>query len=439
MNALLVGDNSSNPNWGGRGASIALIEMLSKMFTISETISGSSFFPNIEGFGYVNTLLPAKYNSLFLYFRANRHRRNIYKYYVLLEEMFGAKDFIANDPVETVENILRYRGKYEKIQEVYDKVNKSEVIIINGEGDILFTTPPRREALFLLGMAQLGLRLNKKVVIVNALISDCPVTGRNHETLEYARKIFSQCSAVILRDYESFDYIKKEMPEVDSSIIPDSLFSWYPTIENSSPMLPDNGDFVLPFPENKDYFRKLNFSKPYICIGGSALAAKNKVKSGEYFSRLLENIRELGYPVYLTENCGGDSFFKTIAEKEGVGLVPVKTSIFMCGAILANARLFISGRYHPSILASLGGTPCIFLGSSAHKMRSLQKILEYEHIREFPVFPSSMEINEISDLAKEYLGRGESFREKIKAIAGRRYEEAIRLPEIIFEKIMFTK
>jgi polysaccharide pyruvyl transferase WcaK-like protein len=154
---------------------------------------------------------------------------------------------------------------------------------------------------------------------------------------------------------------------------------------------------------------------PYICIGGSALAAKDKKRSAEHFSLLVEKAKGLGYPVYLTENCGGDSFLQKVAAETGVGLVPVETAIFMGGAILANARLFISGRYHPSILASLGGTPCIFLGSSAHKMHSLQKVLGYENPHEFSVYPSGSELEEILEMARDYLDQGESLRMIIKA------------------------
>ena len=155
----------------------------------------------------------------------------------------------------------------------------------------------------------------------------------------------------------------------------------------------------------------------------------------EYFTRLLVRVRELGYAVYLTENCGGDSFLETVAAREGVGLVPVYTSVFMSAAILANARLFISGRYHPSILASLGGTPCIFLGSSAHKMHSLQKILGYENPHEFSVYPSELELEKILEMARDYLDKGESLRMKIKAYARKRCAEALRLPLIIYESV----
>jgi polysaccharide pyruvyl transferase WcaK-like protein len=431
IKVLLVGDNSTNPNWGGRGASLALLQMLDERFQISGTVPGSAFQLASAGFGYVKTFFPKKYNWLFLNLVVNRQRRKLYDWYVRFEELCGAKDFIAHDPAETAENILRYKSRYWEIRELFDKVDNADLILIHGEGDIVFTTPPKREALFLLGMAELGLRLDKKVVFANGLLSDCQATGRNVKTLEFARTTLTRCNAVIVRDYESFEYVKTEMPEASSALVPDSLFTWYPIIEKFGDSIPGNGDFILPFPEKRSNLGKLDFSKPYICIGGSAVAAKDNNKSAEYFKRLVAAIRELGYPVYLTENCGGDSFLEEVAAAEGVGLVPVYTSVFMAGAILANARLFISGRYHPTILASLGGTPCIFLGSSGHKMHSLQKILEYEFIREFPVFPRTEDIREIKELAKTYINRGEPMRKRIKAVAKKRYEEAIRLPDMI--------
>ena len=82
----------------------------------------------------------------------------------------------------------------------------------------------------------------------------------------------------------------------------------------------------------------------------------------------------------------------------------------MCGSVLAHARLFISGRYHPSIFASLGGTPCIFLASHAHKMGSLSRVLEYDDHRQFNAFPDDSEIAEIVSTARQYLDQGETLR-----------------------------
>jgi polysaccharide pyruvyl transferase WcaK-like protein len=438
MKALLVGDNSSNLNWGGRGGSLALRQVLSQRFDIRDIIPGSMFQLGSYGSGYIQTLLPQRYNWILMHLVANRRKRKLFEYYVRFEELFGAKDFISSEPEQSAENILRYRNKYSLLQEIYRQAYNADLLILNGEGDMVFTTPPRREALFLLGMAALGLRLGKKVAFVNSLLSDCPKTGRNPATLAATRRILAKCHAVVLRDRQSLDLTRETMPEISPSLVPDSLFTWYPVIADSAEHLPRNGDFILPFPERLVDFGKLDFSMPYICVGGSAAAWLKKGMAIRHFSRLVDKLKKLGYPVYLTENCGRDGFLQEVAEKTGTGFIPVYTPILMCGAILANARLFISGRYHPSIFASMGGTPCIFLRSSAHKMHSLQKLLEYEKIREFSVFPNEVETDEMLELSKKYLDQGETLRSTIQGIARKRCAEAMTLPDVIYNKVAGT-
>ena len=68
-------------------------------------------------------------------------------------------------------------------------------------------------------------------------------------------------------------------------------------------------------------------------------------------------------------------------------------------------------------------------------MHSLQKLLEYENIRVFPVFPQGGEIEEINALAMSYLDRGEVLRRAIKGIAYKRYEEALALPDLILRSL----
>jgi polysaccharide pyruvyl transferase WcaK-like protein len=142
-------------------------------------------------------------------------------------------------------------------------------------------------------------------------------------------------------------------------------------------------------------------------------------------------VSQLGYRVYLTENDLPDSFLQQVAREKNIGIVPADAPILMCGAVLAHARLFISGRYHPSIFASLGGTPCIFLGSHAHKMGSLSRVLEYDVHREFSAFPSEAEVAEIVSTATKYLDQGEKLRARIRQVAKLRSDEATQLPAFL--------
>jgi polysaccharide pyruvyl transferase WcaK-like protein len=149
------------------------------------------------------------------------------------------------------------------------------------------------------------------------------------------------------------------------------------------------------------------------------------------YARLVDAIRQFGYRVYLTENDLPDSFLQRVAREKNLGIVPVDAPILMCGSVLAHARLFISGRYHPSIFASLGGTPCIFLGSHAHKMGSLSRVLKYEAPKEFNAFPGDSDLGGIVSMARKYLEQGETLRASIRQVAKLRCDEATSLPAFL--------
>ena len=430
MKALFVGDNRYGPNWGGRGASIALYQLIEQEFEVSAVVPGTLFPLGGHGLGYVNTLTPPRYAWLLHHMLSGRKKRRLFDWYVRTEELLGARDFIRPDPPESVEHILRYKDRYPVLQQIYTQAADADVVVVNGEGDMVFTTPPRREALFLLAMAELGFRLKKRVFFVNAMLSDCPVTGRNHHTVAAARRVLSQCDTVTLRDFESLEYAKETMPEIEPSFVPDSLFAWFSFYQHGCAP-PPNGDFVIPFPEEHRYLRKLDFSRPYICVGGGGLAAASPQDAVRSYTRLVQRIRGLGLPVYLTKNCGRDAFLDEVAERTGVGVVPATTSILMAGAILANARVFISGRYHPSILASLGGTPCIFLATTAHKMGSLPRLLGYPDTSAFSACPSDAEIDDIVARAQWSVASAEPLRHRIRSAAATRCDEARQLPILL--------
>ncbi len=430
---FFVGDNRGSANWG-RGASIALSQLLSSYFEISGRVPCDLFDLSTSEAGYVGTCLPPRYYHFFRYL-LRRQRRRPFAWYIKMERLLGAKDFIAEDPAESVDNLLAHRHRHPALAQIYDQATEADLIILDGDGDIIFSTPPRRTTLFLLAMIELGIRLKKPVFLVNSMISDCPLTGRNNATLAAAKQLLPQCRAVCLRDPESLEYVQKEMPGTNSSLIPDSLFTWSSLYANGSSQPPLNGDFMLPHPERDEYWGKLDFSHPYICIGGGALASNQPERSVQCYSRLVDAVRQLGYRVYLTENDVPDSFLQRVAKEKNVGIIPADAPILMCGAVLAHARLFISGRYHPSIFASLGGTPCIFLASHAHKMGSLSRVLEYDVHLQFNAFPDNFEIAGIVSTARDYLDQGEGLREKIRQVAKLRSDEAVQLPAFLVRQM----
>ena len=434
LKVFFVGDNRTAVNWG-RAASIALETLLAASFRVVGRVTGDQFILRFAAAGYIRTLLPSKYYGLFRHILSNRHKWRILDRYIRFEELLGARDFIREDPVETVDILIAEKYRHPALADIHKQASAADIVVLDGDGDIIFTSPPRRETLFLLAMIELGLRLGKRVFLVNSMISDCPLTGRNCKTLDAARGLLVKCSAVALRDPVSFEYVRKEMRDVNCSYIPDSLFTWFPVFQGASAKPPANGDFLIPFPEAAEYWGKLDFTKPYICIGGGALSASDPANSIRCYGLLVDAIKELGLPVYLTENDTPDSFLRVVAKAKGLGLIPATAPILMCGAVLANARIFISGRYHPSILASLGGTPCIFLGSHAHKMSSLSRVLECQGGGHFEAFPDESAVLAIVSTAKNYLSQAGSLRAKIRNVSRMRCDEASQLPDYILKNL----
>ncbi len=403
-----------------------MYNLLARVGQISTVVEGREYSWHSTEFAFVGPLVSERSSRWLLSTVRSSVRRRVFGPLVAAASALGTRDFVDSDPDRTAANIMAYRHRHAFLVGLYESVARCDVLVINAEGDLVFTTPPRREALFLLGMVALGVRLGKSVFFANALVSDCPFTGRNAATFAAARSVLARCRKVLVRDGESLALVQTEMPDVDCELVPDSLFSWFPIFEDKCAKPPANGDFLIPFPERQRYLGKLDFSQPYICIGGSA-GANDRERAIRHFVSLVEAVQQLELPVYLTENDGRDSFLEEVAEATGVGIIPVYTPIFMAGAVLANASLFISGRYHPSIMAALGGTPSIFLSSVAHKMRSVQALLEYPEPREFPVFPTASEIEEIRIISAEYLRADLALRNRIRGAASRRAQEVLRL------------
>src|ERR1019366_106434 len=222
MKLFFAGDNRTNLNWG-RGASIALRETLSGPFEIIGCVTGDWLDLSTAEAGYVATVMPPKYYGLFRFLWLKRRRRP-FGWYIRLEKLMGAKDFIAEDPIVSVDNLIVYKQRHPALAKIYDSAAAADMIVVDGDGDIIFSTPPRRQTLFLLAMIELGIRLKKPTFLVNSMISDCPSSGRNSTTLASAKRLLEDCNAVALRDPESLDYVRQEMPNASSTLIPDSLF-----------------------------------------------------------------------------------------------------------------------------------------------------------------------------------------------------------------------
>jgi exopolysaccharide biosynthesis predicted pyruvyltransferase EpsI len=206
-----------------------------------------------------------------------------------------------------------------------------------------------------------------------------------------------------VRDSYSFQIISKHCKNV--RYIPDALF----TLKNNRGFKYD--DLIKPVDVN------LN-EMPDNCIaisGGSwplSKAQPVEVKK-ESYTRLINRILESGKKVALISTCDGDRWLEDLAKDLGVYHVPADISSKKFIDVFKKVKIFISGRFHPSIMASTLGIPCIFFESNSHKTMSLQKDLKYKDIKVYKMPLSDSDVNSILNRIDEYIETLEEHSSKI--------------------------
>jgi polysaccharide pyruvyl transferase WcaK-like protein/organic radical activating enzyme len=287
---------------------------------------------------------------------------------------------------------------------IMERINKSDILILNGEGSFIFQSPPRHDMLNMLALFYACIEVGKPFCLLNAMFTSY-AQGSPHEEPQN-EKIFKQCMAILehsaivsARDMISFDLIQKSGANINALYLPDALFSWFDFYSNESSkldLLLMNYQYCSSFNGISD--NAIDFSKKYILMGGNSHAPHHPEKAEKCFSELACGLKEAAQAnemqFFLIECCSGDWVLRQISKNLGIPLIPVETNLRLAGYILGKAACFVSGRYHPSILASLGGAPCVFMGSNSHKTSSLQEVLGIPKEKQvtFNALPDSNEI-----------------------------------------------
>lgn len=437
MKIVYVDDNRCRGNYGCRATSTALSQII--------TASGNEIVGRISGkytnFDTGNLVFNKNYSKGF-YKRlgTKKHlkefKKLIYMYHRFKKRgkfYFSKYDFINYDFDISIENLIKCLPANPELQEYDLRQYDFDALVVNGEGSFIFSTPAWRECLIEAMLMHWAIKMNKKVYYLNGMLSDDPYSKHNEKTIDLIKPLFEKAEVVSVREEFSYDYAKKHFKKCNLYQYPDALFTWYPYVNDSFKVL-DGKYFIGMSNATDESYYKYDFSKDYICVSGSSaagLASKNEDDLINTYVKLVNSIKNnIKMPIYLVEVCEGDAFLRKVAIKTNCELIPLDTPILAAAKILANARLYISGRYHPSIMASLGGTPCIFMSSNSHKTKSLQALLKYKEIKEFNVLPTNKEVNEIIALGIEYLNDS-NIRRKIKKQCEKLYQMAKKQGELL--------
>lgn len=400
MKILFVADNRNRPNWGCRATSIALKNIVKQNHSIIYTIYGDIT-------GSYNPMLMHRKNTLFYkVYLSLYHKFAIIRW---LSKKFDSANIIRNTIDESYRLYKKAIRNISVYQEIDKKITEADAVVINGEGTFIFSTPPRYDTIVYLLLLKIAQMYGKKTYCLNAMFSDSPISKQNENMIDESKNLLMNCTLVTARDPLSYSFCKKNIIQ-SVKYIPDALFSWnkyshYISLIHNYPFS------AIPFPEEENSW--IDYSSSYICLSGSSLAAKNQVEARKAYRDLAVALRKIGR-VIIVSTCEGDAFLKDVAIDTGMPYLPAHINIFAGLSLLANAIVFVSGRWHPSILASIGGTPCVFLGSNSHKTMAIQNMLEYENPKEYAAIPSHSEISNIVKDVSMLISQGDALRYKIK-------------------------
>ena len=425
---LYCGDNRDRLNWGCRATSIALGSILSRLGDVSEVVNGKEASP------FTMTPIPWKgaWPSRLWWIIDNFPSGRFSRFQNTIKNKLNIfDDFIEESTEKSVNRFLQIKNRHSFLNNLYTQLESVDTVVINGEGTYIFSTPPRRDSLFYNFLVLLSHKFRKKVYLLNAMFSECSSTGMNHQILKESLRILSTCEAVTTRDPYSLEFLHNNGLKNNVHHFPDALFTWTVQTQDWVNSISGNLELIQPFgSETYESIPNLNFDSPYVCLSGSSSAAWRQDAAFEGYLKLTKELSRLSIQVLLVPSCSGDIFLQRVASLANIPILPVSTPIRLCAGILGKAKVLVSGRFHPSIMASNAGTPCVFLGSNSHKTLSLQKMLEYENPHEYSDIPDNNEIKKIVSCVSQLISSQP--RDKIVNVVKKRCEEAQNL-DTVFE------
>lgn len=438
---VYVGDNRNRGNFGCRATSTALSQLIEKNHTIVGVVSGKytnidtgnlffyKYFPK-SIYKFLGKLKKWEYVKQGFYLFAKMIKKNKY--------LFSNFDFVSYDLDKSIDNLIKCLPANICLKEMDLRNYDFDALVVNGEGSFIFATPPWRECLVEAMLMHWALKMNKKVYYLNGMFSDDPYSESNKRTLKIVNDVLCKCQVVQVREGYSLNYARKNFSTSRMVFLPDALFTWYDYVNDAHKI--EHGKYIIgpSGATNSSFSNIFDFKESYICVAGSSsimsILAGNTKHAIEVYSSLVNALKEkIKMNIFLVEVCEGDRFLREVSHITKTPLIPMDTPILSAAKILANAKVFVSGRYHPAILASLGGTPCVFMSSNSHKTRSIQELLKYDEIKEYSVLPTMEEINRIVNHTMKLLDGGECLRDRIKLRAYELSKEAEKIADLVTE------
>lgn len=390
-------DGKAKANWGGRGTSLALAGLVAELGSVGRIIpiNGEYITHGFADFLLTDKLLA---RARFAKDCVLGHRRSL-----------ETRPFTRVE--EYADRLLQAKAANPRVRDLIGLISDSDELWMNGEGDfIMGYSGTLWRTLIIMSIAQ---KLGKPTVLLNSILSapstEPPIPG----VVEGVGKILKKCRAVIYRDPQSLELSRTWFPDVSASWLPDALFTW--SDYEMAPQFPSYRPEVEGLP--LEVQEMVNNEAKIVSVSGSSVMRSYTADRGKNLSKFVRSLKSRGFSPVLVSTSDEDAWLELVATGTNIPYVPPTVPLISGLHLLRASEVFVSGRYHPSILAACVGTPLVTFGSNSHKTLSLQTVLGVSDPMSYATFDSEHSVLDIAAATERAASGDGGSRQELRKVA----------------------
>jgi polysaccharide pyruvyl transferase WcaK-like protein len=300
--------------------------------------------------------------------------------------------------------------------EFLDRIRRSHVVVLNGEGSVYRDNLSAIRELFLAWLAKE--RLGIPTVFINGMVH---LTAVMPVLPAMVRKTFRVLDAIAVRDPCSLRNLEEYAPDVRAALIADSAFAIRPEAARDTASVQE--------------VRARLQGSPFFCFDPGAMPVDHFPTRRSALFELIVRLKGLVGQAVLVSSAPADEYVKAVADATQSVYVDTLGDYQEFMALVQRAEFLMSGRYHNPILAAIVGCPSIALASSSHKVHGTCEILDGLIGTPFDGTDLRSCFNAVETTAARYLEQRANLRIELQQVCDRRRTEAHRLGDVVAEAL----
>lgn len=350
---LVLNDGSRYENWGIKACIDGLLKSLYDSIPKCQ----------IEG-------LPHEY----------MHKRYVWEPKIMGKKLINENSRIARRFLSNYHMLPRIADEFDYVADLWDRgkggvgakdfitcAKRNDVIVFNAEGSTYRDNIGAIKGLFMLWYAKT--RMQKRCYFMNGSVT---LTLVDSTLPAMVHKVFGVVDGVAVREPYSFRSVLNWFPELNLTMIPDSVFGL------------DIADYV-PIKEINLAF----LEKPFFCFSLSMLPMDFRLtKDKSSIVAVIKELKNIVPTAVLLAKDDEDQLLKEVAQLTDSYFVGPEFSYLDISYILSKATFLFSGRYHHLIFATKVGCPIIPMASSSHKIHGLAEL--FDELSPSPIDPTDL-------------------------------------------------